>query len=102
MRIVGGGLKPPDKLSGLWIERDDGTGPKIIATPRATSMNWVWISGCPIQQVEVRVVSPGHPGHSASMPHGVSIGPGLRTRLAGVRFCVPTPLNIACFGIARL
>ena len=62
---------------------------RIVARAEFAGQHRRWISGAPVQQVQIRIVSAGHPGHAAGGRVGSSDG----------RSAVPLPLRLAGFRI---
>ena len=100
MRIVRRRLVVPSELSGIWIDGDDGGRVKVGAFAALAGEDGIWISGTPINEIEIGVVGAGHPGHAAAVFHGIGVGPGFRTGLTLAGRGVPMPLDIARFRVA--
>src|SRR6266540_1948097 len=102
MRVMGRGLKPPDQLAVVGIERHDGAGPQVVAGAPLAGVYRIRIAGAPIEKVELRIVGAGKPGHASTVSHRFGIRPGAGAGSAGFGRSVPAPLNAAGLGIARL
>ncbi len=59
------------------------------------------IAGAEVIEIELGIVSAGHPRHAAAVFHSFRIWPGLGARLAFARRGVPAPLQLAGLRIAR-
>jgi hypothetical protein len=99
--VVGRSLEPPDQFSVVGVERHDGAGPQIAAGAALPGAHRVRVASAPINQIELRVVGSGKPGHAAAMPHGFGVWPGFGPGGTGLRRGIPSPLHGAGLGVAR-
>src|SRR5271155_640442 len=100
--IVRRRLKMPHQFAGIRIKRNDRAGEEIVARATFPCEHGVRVACTPIEKVEVGVVSPRHPGHTAAVENRVAVfGPRFRSRLAWGRLGVPAPLDLPRFGIKR-
>jgi hypothetical protein len=65
--IVRRELKIPSELAGFGFERLNGIAVQIVAPPFIAIVIQTWVSSGPVQQIELRIVGPGHPGGPAAV-----------------------------------
>src|SRR6202041_831129 len=85
VRIVWRDLEGPHQLARIRAQGDDGAGVKIIARTRRAFKNGSRIPGSPIDEIEIRIISPRHPRHS----------PSRLVRSSRRRSGIPLPLGCA-------
>src|SRR5580698_2182546 len=83
--IVWRSLKGPHQLTRVGIERDYRAGVEIVTGPGRTVQNRGGIARTPVNQIEIGIVCPGHPGHAA----------GGLIRSSRGRRTVPLPLRFS-------
>src|SRR4029077_11061653 len=90
VNVVWRRLKMPDEFAGVWIERDDGAGVKIVAGTAFARENGIGISGAPVEKIQIGIVGASHPSHAAAVGDGVGIfGPSFGAGFAGLGFGEP-------------
>src|ERR1043166_9013417 len=89
-------LEMPHQLSGVRIQGDDRAGIEVVAGASFPGEHRVRVAGPPVEEVQLRVVSPGDPRHTAAVCDGVAVlRPCLGTRLAWLRRGIPAPLELS-------
>src|SRR5215813_3454332 len=61
VNIVRRRLKIPDKLPRVSVQRHNRAGIKVVTFAPLSREHWIRIPRAPINQVEIRIVSSGHP-----------------------------------------
>jgi hypothetical protein len=100
MGVVRRNLIAPRHLSRIDVQRDDGAGPEMSPS-RLACVYGIWIAGTPVNEVQVGIVSAGHPCHAAAVVASLRIGPGLSAGLPCFGLCVPMPSDFSGLGITR-
>src|SRR5262249_57828778 len=74
-------LVMPLELAGVRIERDYGGAVEVVALALVAVIVGAWVTGGPVQQLDLGVVGSGEPGGGAAVLDRPA-HPGLRSRLA--------------------
>src|SRR6185436_1084198 len=98
--IVWRRLDVPLHFSGIDVERHERAGEQVRAPADVPCTHRMWIPGAPISEVERGVVDPLDPRHAAAGGHDLRVGPGLRTRFAGLGYRVPAPHELPVIQVA--
>ena len=87
-------LEIPAQLPGLRFEREHRVGVEIVALPLVAVVIEPRVAGRPVHEIELRIVSAGHPAGAAAML-GLFALPGFGARFAGIRHRPEAPHFLA-------